>query len=65
VFVPDRHADDVLRDDVRLPDALVAPVTTGCRTLTERARDAAVRPPAPRLVVPGTLGQWTPELEWR
>jgi hypothetical protein len=65
VFVPDRRADDALRDNVRLPDALVTTVTAGCRSLTERAREEAVRPAAPRLVTPGALGQWTPELEWR
>jgi hypothetical protein len=66
VFVPDRHADDALRDNVRLPDALVVPVTSGCRSLTERSHDEADgRQAVPRLVTPGALGQWTPELEWR
>jgi hypothetical protein len=66
VFVPDRHPYDALRDNVRLPDALVTPVTAGCRSVIERPRDETVdRPAAPRLVTPGALGQWTPELEWR
>ena len=66
VFVPDRHADEALRDNVRLPDALVTAMTAACRSVTERVRGEAVRHPAPpRLVTPGALGQWTPELEWR
>ena len=64
VFLPDRHVDDALRDNVRLPDALAGPVLTALRSVTERAgRSTRPRPDAPQLVTPGALGRWTPELE--
>jgi hypothetical protein len=64
VFVPERHVDDALRDGVRLADALVNPLVGACRALIDgAARPEPVR--RPRLVRPGALGRWAPELEAR
>ena len=64
VFLPERHVDEVFRDAVRLPDALVMPLLESCRVVVEGA-GSAKRVTRPRLVRAGTLGRWTPELEAR
>ncbi len=66
VFVPERRADEALRDNVKLPEALVGPPTAACLAITEGSRvPLARRAFTPERIAPGTLGQWTPELEWR
>jgi hypothetical protein len=61
VFLPERRVDDALRDGVRLPDALTAPLRGAFTATTERAgrRDRGVEP---QLITPGSLGHWSPEL---
>jgi MinD-like ATPase involved in chromosome partitioning or flagellar assembly len=65
VYLPERHIDDALRDAVRFPDALVAPLVTALRSIADAAPERVSGPATPRLVTPGALGRWTPELEPR
>jgi len=63
VFLPERRGlDEVLRDGVALPDALVAPIASAVRarleSLPERSAPAA---PEPMLVEAGSLGSWDEE----
>jgi len=63
VFLPERRGlDEVLRDGVALPDALVAPVTTAVQArldaLPERSSPTTAEPV---LVQAGSLGSWTEE----
>ncbi|MFP5320613.1 MAG: hypothetical protein ACLGIC_02075 [Acidimicrobiia bacterium] len=65
VFLPERRGlDEVLRDGVALPDALVDPVTGAVRSrleaVPERRRPAAA--PEPVLVDAGSLGAWDEEV---
>lgn len=60
IFLPDRKVDEALRDGVRLPDALCAPLLGAYRAVTARADASQARPNAPQLVVPGSLGTWDP-----
>ena len=64
VFLPERRQlDDVVRDGVPLPDALVAPVTAAVQArldaVPERGTPAAG--PEPVLVEAGSLGSWDEE----
>jgi len=65
VFLPERkQLDDVLRDGVALPDALVAPVSQAVRTRLEAVDDRApvLHVEEPVLVEAGSLGAWDEEV---
>ncbi|HLK41907.1 MAG TPA: hypothetical protein VKV34_01090, partial [Thermoleophilia bacterium] len=62
VFLPDRHVDDAFRDAVRLPDVLVAPLVAASHLVID-GPSPAPEASRPRLVRPGLLGHWAPELE--
>jgi hypothetical protein len=64
VFLPERHVDDAFRDAVPLPDAVVAPLVAACRGVTGDA-PVSQKLRRPRLVKPGAVGRWAPELEAR
>lgn len=64
VFLPERRGlDEVLRDGVPLPDALVEPVTAAVRSRLDVVPDrtAPVAAPEPVLVDAGSLGSWDEE----
>jgi len=64
VFVPERRGlDDVLRDGVPLPDALVQPIAGAVRSRLESVPERRVPSPshAPVLVQAGSLGSWDEE----
>jgi hypothetical protein len=62
IFLPERRIEEALRDGVRLPSALTAPLAGAFRAVTERARpgsaDDAAEP-----VRPGSLGHWAGPVE--
>ena len=58
LFLPERHVDDLLRDGVCLPDALVEPLVGAVDALVERQLDLAPPVVEPALVSPGSLGRW-------
>lgn len=60
IFLPERRVDDALRDGVRLPDALTAPLRGAFAATMERT-DRRDRTTAPQLITPGSLGHWSPE----
>jgi hypothetical protein len=64
VFLPERHVDDAFRDAVPLPESLVAPLLGACRGVVEEVA-VPQKLPRPRLVRPGSVGRWAPELEAR
>lgn len=58
VFLPERKVEEAFRDGLRLPPALVGPVTGGVRAMLGRLAD---HPPAAARVsaiAPGSLGSW-------
>ena len=61
VFLPERRVEDALRDGIRLPVALAAPLAGAYAAVAARA--AGARPPAgaPEPVRPGSLGSWSPQ----
>ena len=64
IFVPERRGlDDVLRDGVPLPDALVQPIAGAVRSRLESVPERRVPSPshAPVLVQAGSLGSWDEE----
>jgi hypothetical protein len=64
IFLPERRVDDALRDGVRLPSVLTAPLAGAFAAVVDRA--GSVRPMAaaePQRVVPGSLGRWTSEVD--
>jgi len=62
IFLPERRVDEALRDGVRLPHGLAAPLVGALVAVTTRAEEEARRPQAPQRVTPGMLGAWDPEL---
>lgn len=65
VFLPERRQlDDVLRDAVPLPGALVAPVTEAVRARLDAVpeRGTMPAPPEPVPVQAGSLGSWDEEV---
>ncbi|MDQ3980493.1 MAG: hypothetical protein M3314_13220 [Actinomycetota bacterium] len=64
IFLPERRIEEALRDGVRLPAALVQPLTGAMRAVVERASVGAVAGPAgPQPVRPGSLGRWSTGFE--
>lgn len=59
VFLPTRKVDDALRDGVRLPAVLVAPLVDAFLATRDRAGPAVVVPASPQPVQPGTLATWS------
>ena len=59
IFLPERRVDDALRDGVRLPNVLAAPLAGAFVAVVDRAADLT-RPDADALrpITPGTLGNW-------
>ena len=61
VFLPERRIEEALRDGVRLPAALVQPVTGALSAVIERtgARSDSEDALVPQPVRAGSLGRWT------
>jgi hypothetical protein len=59
VWLPERKLDDLLRDGVALPAAVVRPLTGAVLALLERRADAAPALIGPERIIPGSLGTWT------
>lgn len=62
IFLPERRIEEALRDGVRLPSALTAPLAGAFRAVTERARPGSADD-APEPVRPGSLGHWAGPVE--
>jgi len=60
IYLPERRVDESIRDGARMPEALCAPLLGAYRAVEARAGEDAVRPVAPQLVAPGSLGAWDP-----
>ena len=65
IFLPERRVDEALRDGVRLPSSLTAPLAGAFTAVAEGLppRRAATGPGSrePLLVAPGSLGRWAEE----
>ena len=61
LFLPERPAEEALRDGTRLPGALVDPLASAVGTILDRTSLSEVPPPEGRLVRPGSLGRWAEE----
>jgi hypothetical protein len=61
IFLPERRVDDALRDGIRLPSALGAPLAGAFLAVLERSEAASDGPAADGLepIEPGTLGRWS------
>ncbi len=59
LFLPERRVDDALRDGVRLPHQLGAPLAGAFRAVVDRCGDRTEIEPVP--VAAGTLGAWSVE----
>ena len=57
VFLPDRRVDDLLRDGVRLPPVLTAPLVAACSF--DGPPPVAAAALEPQRITPGTLGAWS------
>jgi hypothetical protein len=62
IFLPDRRIEEALRDGVRLPSALTAPLAGALRAVAERARPRTAAD-TPEPVRPGSLGHWPGPVE--
>ena len=65
MFLPERkQLDEVLRDGVALPDAVVAPISQAVLARLEALDDRTTAPGAdePVLVEAGSLGAWDEEV---
>ena len=63
IFLPERRVDEALRDGVRLPASLTAPLAGAFLAVADRA-GSSPRPAIdaePQLVAPGSLGSWSAE----
>jgi hypothetical protein len=58
VFLPERRVNEALRDGVRLPDGLCAPLARVFDEVCQLARDSTGHRAEPEPVVPGSLGRW-------
>ncbi|HUP87217.1 MAG TPA: hypothetical protein VM143_16300 [Acidimicrobiales bacterium] len=61
IFLPERRVDEALRDGVRLPTSLTAPLA-GAFVAVVRSSATSNRTPTrdePQLVAPGSLGRWS------
>jgi hypothetical protein len=62
LFLPERRVDDALRDGVRLPTVLAAPLVGAFHAVLSRAPSPRAHAEA-QLVRAGTLGSWSTEIE--
>jgi hypothetical protein len=60
IFLPERRVDEALRDGVRLPSSLSAPIAGAFTAVVDRlgVPRRAAQADQPPLVVPGSLGRW-------
>ena len=58
LFLPERRVDELLRDGLALPTALVEPLVGAVEALVERQLDLAPPVVEPARVSPGSLGSW-------
>lgn len=61
VFLPRRGVDEALRDGVALPAGLANVLAGAFRATLRRQGAATSTVPEPRLVVPGSVGAWSPQ----
>ena len=64
VFLPERRVDDALRDGVRVPTQLSAPLAGAFLAVTDALPDVAASADDSELqpIAPGSLGGWSPEV---
>jgi hypothetical protein len=60
LFLPERRVDEALRDGVRLPSSISAPLAAAHRAVRARSGPRAESEPEP--VAVGSLGRWSPEI---
>lgn len=58
VFLPERNVEEAFHDGLRLPPALVQPVTGGVQAMLDRLADHAPAAAAVSAIAPGSLGSW-------
>lgn len=64
IFLPERPVDEALRDGVRLPAAITAPLAGAFTAVLDRAAPRpGVRLDEPQLVTPGSLGHWSGDVD--
>lgn len=59
VFIPERRVDDALRDGVRLPPVVTAPLSSAVAAVLQSVEPRRTTPPQPELLKPGSVGSWT------
>jgi hypothetical protein len=59
VHVPERKVEELIRDGLPLPSAVVAPVVRAVQSVAERVADTAPVAVNPTRVEPGSLGRWS------
>jgi hypothetical protein len=58
VFIPERNVEEAFRDGLRLPPALVQPVTGAVGAMLGRLADQAPATARASVIAPGSLGTW-------
>jgi hypothetical protein len=61
IFLPERRVEECLRDGVRLPSQMTAPLTGAVRAVLARRGDRPHPRAGPELVAPGSIGHWGPD----
>lgn len=61
VFLPERRVDEAVRDGVRLPPALSAPLAGAVLAVTTQAAEGRTEPGL-QPIRPGSLGHWAPDV---
>lgn len=59
VFVPERRVDQFLRDGVRLPPVVTAPLASASAAILSTVSPPRVGRREPELIAPGSLGSWS------
>jgi hypothetical protein len=58
IFLPERRIEECLRDGVRLPSQMTAPLTGAVRAVLVRSGRRTLQLAGPEPVTPGSIGHW-------
>jgi hypothetical protein len=61
IFLPDRRIEEYVRDGIRLPSQMTAPLTGAVRAVLARRRPRQGDMGEPERVAPGSIGHWAQE----
>jgi hypothetical protein len=63
LFLPERKVEEALAANAPLPAALVEPLTSAVKAVSDRQADSPPPSPKPTLITPGSLGVWAEAAE--